>query len=265
MAATQPQRPTRTLASADFPIDPSSPLFVAQAVVLSALGGAGAGGTLGWARKQNPFQLGVNMGINCGIVSLFFFGTREYLVSPILLGVCATPAHARRAEELETGITEPQSISDVRMNRILDSAIAGAAAGGGLSTFIRGPRTLIPAAFTAGLLATVGQGLVNQSRVWRLELLAKRAREGLPEPAPAFEPAVEVMESFETPAKPDGERRGDAPITSRMMGVLSHILPVKKLSDEDYLAGLEKKRNDVDRRIAEIDAEQLAMWTNAQK
>jgi hypothetical protein len=71
------------------------------------------------------------------------------------------------------------------------------------------------------------------------------------------------MESFEDPAKPAGERRGDAPITGRLMGVLSHVLPVRRLSDEDYLASLEKKRGEVDRRIAEIDEEQLAMWTNA--
>ncbi|GMK58246.1 hypothetical protein CspeluHIS016_0502780 [Cutaneotrichosporon spelunceum] len=267
MATQQPQRPAHTLATADFPVDPGSPLFVAKGVVFSALAGAGAGGTLGWARKQNPFQLGVNMGINCGIASLFFLGAREYLVSPILLGVHATPEHARRAEELETGVAEPQSISDIRLNRLLDSAIAGAAAGGGLSTFTRGPRTLIPAAFTAALLATAGQGLVNQTRVWRLELLARRAREAQPTQVPtsAPEPTVDVMESFEAPAKPDGQRRGDAPLTSRMMGVLSHILPVKKLSDEEYLTGLEKKRDDVNRRIAEIDAEQLAMWTNSQK
>ncbi|CAK9783476.1 hypothetical protein CC85DRAFT_329651 [Cutaneotrichosporon oleaginosum] len=263
-----PQRPTTTLASAEFPLDPDSPLFVAQAVVLSALAGAGAGGTLGWARRQNPFQLGVNMGINFGVASLFFFGTREYLVSPILLGARATRAHARRADELDARLAarpseQPTTLWDVRTDRLLDSAVAAAAAGGALSAFTRGPRTLLPAAFTTALLATVGQGLVNQTRVWRLEVLAKRVREGAE--ARADERPVDVMVAFEEPAKPAGERRGDAPITGRVMSVLSHILPVKRLSDEDYLASLEKKRAEVDRRIAEIDSEQLAMWTNAQK
>lgn len=122
----------------EFPIDPSSPLFVTAAVLASGAGGGLVGATIGYAKQLYPLQMGVNMSINCSVASLAFFGTREYLVSPILLGMKATPSHERRAAILRgEDVLENQSIRDVRLERVLDSAIAGAVSGGGLSLLAR--------------------------------------------------------------------------------------------------------------------------------
>ncbi|KAL1412951.1 hypothetical protein Q8F55_000700 [Vanrija albida] len=253
------------------PFDPGAPLFVAEASLTTGAMGAFVGACIGVVQRQNPFLLGTNMAINSGIGGLAFFSTREYLVSPALLALGATPSHVRRLGELEAqcaGVPYPApTIAEVRTERLLDSGLSGALSGGGLSAAIRGPRTLVPAAFTAGLIATLLQFSVNSVRVARLEILAKRLEEGkvpvvVAEPAEPAEPTIasSVPPAFDNPLKEEGAQRGDAPITSRILGTLSGFLPVRKLTDDDYLATLERKRADVDKRLAEIDAEQLTMF-----
>ncbi|TXT13509.1 hypothetical protein VHUM_00876 [Vanrija humicola] len=248
------------------PFDPGAPLFVAKASVSTAAMGAFTGACIGVVQRQNPFLLGANMAVNSGIGGLAFFATREYVVSPALLAVGDTPGHVRRRAALDDerrGVVPPApSIAEVRTERLLDSGIAGALSGGGLSAAMRGPKTLLPAAFTSALIATLLQFSVNSVRVARLEILAKRLEDAKAREAPV--PVAEA-EAFDNPLKEEGAQRGDAPITSRILGKLSSFLPVRKLTDEDYLATLERKRADVDKRLAEIDAEQLTMFERAQR
>jgi hypothetical protein len=70
--------------------------------------------------------------VSSGVAGLAFFGTREYLVSPVLVGLGATKGHVRRARG-----DADAAISSVRTERVLDSGIAGALAGGGLSFGLR--------------------------------------------------------------------------------------------------------------------------------
>lgn len=111
-------------------------------------------------------------------------------------------------------------------------------------------------------------------RVARLEILAKRLEESkagqVPvaaadaKPVEATTPEVPIAAllppAFDNPLKEEGAQRGDAPLTARVLSSLSSFLPVRKLTDDDYLATLERKRADVDKRLAEIDAEQLTMF-----
>lgn len=123
---------------------------------------------------------------------------------------------------------------------------------------------MFPAAFTASLIASIAQIGVNQARVFRLEMLAKQARGPQPVPVPE-EPRIEAVQSFEEPRKAEDAIRGDAVITGKVLGVLSKFLPVKRLTDEEYLERLETKRKQVDVRLKEIEEEQLAMFQNIQQ
>lgn len=49
------------------------------------------------------------------------------------------------------------------------------------------------------------------------------------------------------------------------MSNLAKVLPVRKLSNEEYLATLEKKRAEVDKRLEEIAEEEIRMYEWAQK
>lgn len=49
------------------------------------------------------------------------------------------------------------------------------------------------------------------------------------------------------------------------MSSLTKVLPVRKLSNEEYLATLEKKRAEVDKRLKEIAEEEMRMYEWAQK
>lgn len=60
---------------------------------------------------------------------------REYLVSPALI---LSRQHSDEMSEKARGkLPEMTSLSDVRYERVVDSAIAGALAGGTLSGFLR--------------------------------------------------------------------------------------------------------------------------------
>ena len=56
-----------------------------------------------------------------------------------------------------------------------------------------------------------------------------------------------------------------AQVPQKIMGALSAFLPVKKLSDEEYLAVLERKRREVDERLEEIQKEELKIFESSQK
>jgi hypothetical protein len=120
--------------------------------------GAVSGAAMGVIRSADPFKPSVSMGINTGIVGVTFFGgsrlpanadpprgLREYLVSPLLLSSLATSSYARRLEELSdkqrgklpASPLGSHSISEIRTERLVDSAVAGGLTGGILSGGLR--------------------------------------------------------------------------------------------------------------------------------
>lgn len=113
--------------------------------------GAATGGTLGVIRNQSPVVLSVNMGINLTVASLAFYSTREYIVSPLLLSSGATASHVRRMEalsekqrgKLPESVAGPGSYGQIRVERVLDSGLAGALNAGTLSGLFRESRRLL--------------------------------------------------------------------------------------------------------------------------
>ncbi|WVF69242.1 hypothetical protein IAT40_004018 [Kwoniella sp. CBS 6097] len=355
------------------PFDPESPLFVAKGVISTGALGALTGASIGVVRNQNPFALSINMTINLSVAGLTFFSIREYLVSPLLLSIDLTPSHTRRYNDLlhlsekqfgklpSTSIptttttttttssqsqSQSRSLTEVRLDRVADSALAGALTGGILSAAFRGRATFGKAALTSSLIASTLQLGVNQLRVFRLKALAKHSdvdanidanidvdvsakpaqqsthevgtssssssiRQGEnninvssqpPQPLSTSSAGlnlgssteqtgrgetVTIFQSFEDPLKAhdplhnpsfnsnsssnsNPDRKGASTLApsfpERMMTSLSKFLPVRKLSDDEYIATLEKKRADVDKRLREIDEEEKRMyaWAEAQ-
>ncbi|WWC62479.1 uncharacterized protein I303_105075 [Kwoniella dejecticola CBS 10117] len=310
-------------ASFFLPFDPNSPLLVAKGVLTTGTLGAITGASIGVVQSKNPFALSINMTINLSIAGLTFFSIREYLVSPLLLSLELTPSHTRRLNALRReGLSEvqrgklpedieaPESLSEVRWNRISDSAIAGGLTGGVLSAAFRGKSTFVKAGITSSLIATLLQLSINQSRVLRLKTLAKQSSSGIPisssisssnqTPSTASSPSSisnaktnsnpsdsslsssttvqpgdtqsQITKSFEDPLKPPEEMIAKSNMEKpsfpeTMMNSLTKFLPVRKLTNEEYIQTLEKKRADVDKRLKEIDEEEKRMydWAQSQK
>jgi hypothetical protein len=160
----------------------------------------------------------------------------------------------------------------MRTERFLDSSISGGLAGGILSGGLRGVRTVIPAAITTGLIAVAGQFVVNQVRIGRLRLLARRVGD-MDGTAPTISPIpvtgaggdaagaakegmVSTIEALDNPTAPT--TAGSLP--GRIMQAMSHALPIRQLSDKEYLETLEKKRRDVDKRLKQIEEEELNLY-----
>ena len=62
---------------------------------------------------------------------------------------------------------------------------------------------------------------------------------------------------------PKGENLGEKSLPGRILGTLSTFLPIQKLSDEEYLSALMKKRAEVDKRLAEIESEEKRIYDYA--
>ncbi|KAH8085374.1 hypothetical protein HD553DRAFT_27413 [Filobasidium floriforme] len=281
--------------------DPDSPLLVVQGTLTLAVLGSATGATLAAFKAQNPFALGMNMGLNGSIAGLTFFAIREYLVSPLLLAtlsqavpsyntrslalhqlhhdqtqnqatssstsppnIRAIPSHHTHnaidsSSELETspdlnlGVhDEKTAISRVRNDRVLDSALAGALTGGGISWTFRGRRTFPRAALTSGLITALGQYMVNNVRVARLEVLARRSekkREAEQEAVGAGAGNIDnggviPVSSSTTPSTSTTlTPTQDFPtLSNRLVDFFRSLSPVRKISDDEYLQILYKQR-----------------------
>lgn len=105
----------------------------------------------------------------------------------------------------------------------------------------------------------------------RLKMLARRAGE-TPTPTPAAEgdssinlPELSgtVADAMANPAKPAGARRGDAPLTQRVLDALTNVLPIRRISDDEFVATMEKRNGEIEKRLAEIEREQAALFERA--
>ncbi|OWZ46740.1 hypothetical protein C356_02930 [Cryptococcus neoformans c45] len=254
-----------------YPFDSASPLFVLKGILATGAFGAITGASIGALQSKNPYTLGTNMTINMSIAGLAFFTVREYLVSPLLLIIEATPSHSRRLLELQLSERQrsklPQvvSIGQMRTDRVLDSALAGALTGGVLSAAFRGRATFGRAAFTSALITSALQASANQLRVMRLSYLAKnQAKMSSLDTAPSEHEPTATFDALKS-STPAPEPTSPPSLPERMMSSFTKILPVRKLSNEEYLATLEKKRADVDKRLKEIAEEEMRMYEWAQK
>ncbi|KAF8586534.1 hypothetical protein K439DRAFT_1631598 [Ramaria rubella] len=123
----------------------------------------------------------------------------------------------------------------MRSHKLLDTAIAGAATGGILNTFKRGVPGFLPGVITAGLVCTTAQGLLNELNVARVKYISRS--DALRHDGPAAPP--ERVRSF----------------SEKLMDGLGVVLPVKKITDDEYLQMLLREREEVERRLEVVRKE----------
>lgn len=95
----------------------------------------------------------------------------------------------------------------------------------------------------------------------RLQLLARRSettQQPVETPKSDFDMSLRSSLEHSTTTAPLEQQPDTLP--GKMIRGLSTFLPVWKLSDEDYLALLLKKKGDVERRLGEIEAEELRIF-----
>lgn len=150
----------------------------------------------------------------------------------------------------------------------------------GVTLTAGGPRTVLPAAATCALLATGGQFAVNEVKVARLKYLARK--EGVDLQAQGQEPKLtpagstqdvwdrplDLAQSMQAPTKTpeqQKQRMGDSALSSRILEYMAYVIPIKKISDDEYMEQLLKKRDVVNSKISNIELEQYQMFEREQQ
>ena len=164
----------------------------------------------------------------------------------------------------------------MRTARLLDSALTGSL-GGPIIVFFRDTlarmgyaspsRSVLRAGLTCAVITSSLQLVVNQTRITRVRYLARKEGSTSPpkpvDPSEAVEASTtaQIRTALENPVKgPDGEVLGEKSLPARIMSTMSTFLPIRKISDEEYLSALERRRQAMDERIAEIESEEGRMY-----
>ncbi|KAG8684017.1 hypothetical protein FRC11_012732, partial [Ceratobasidium sp. 423] len=234
--------------------------------------GALSGAIYALFKSQSPSLMGFAAGINSGIAGLTFFAVREYVVSPALISSLDTPQYARRRSQL--GITSKfndlkyahdhqDELAIIRQDRLLDTSVAGAIAGGGLNCWRSGARAIVPGALTAGLACALVQAAANELAVQRIRYVAGTpiaavlpltksvASDSLPATSSSTPHAAPITAVLHQPV----EKQPSKPALQRIVDTLSYVVPLTKLDDKEYLERLERKRDVLDEKIDRLSAE----------
>ncbi|KAJ7510042.1 hypothetical protein B0H11DRAFT_1957344 [Mycena galericulata] len=171
---------------------------------------------------------------NSAVTAATFFSIREYLISPTI-GIAVDYSRQRTATVGENHVTlDDLSWSSLRRHNLLDSGVSGAATGSILRGLTAGRRTIIPAAFTAGLACVALQAAYNELDVQRIKYLGTRS----PQPEINTVPAPKT-----TTSKP--------PLTTRILGTFG----IRILSDEELLVKFKRERENHLKKIQELERE----------
>lgn len=201
-------------------------------------------------------------------------GFREYIVTPTLHSALRS-AKTESSPHRDADAAEGSSWWAMRANKLPDSAISGALTGGILNAWKRespsdaaiiphilqssclnilagGRPGILPGASTAAIVCTVLQLVYNELGVARVKYVSRMMQNASPQPSKqvgtdstpalaALVPAV-VSSDSETPKRPMSER-------------ILTALGFHKISDDDYIAMMKRKRDGYLRRIAELEKE----------
>ncbi|KAH7337622.1 hypothetical protein B0J17DRAFT_663643 [Rhizoctonia solani] len=237
--------------------------------------GALSGAVYALFKSQSPSLMGFAAGINSGIAGLTFFAIREYAVSPALVLSLDTPQYARRRTQL--GITSNKfndlkythdhtdELSIIRQDRLVDTGVAGALAGGGLNFWRGGARAIVPGALTASLACALVQVAVNELAVQRIRYVAGTPTATvLPLTKSLASDTTLPATSTSTPQtgpitavlhQPIEEKQPPRSTLQRIVDTMSYVVPLTKLDDKDYLTRLESKRAVLDKKINRLSEE----------
>ncbi|GAB1520308.1 hypothetical protein RhiTH_003382 [Rhizoctonia solani] len=283
-------------------MDPKAGMTVSLGTIGVSCTGALSGAVYALFKSQSPALMGFAAGINSGIAGLTFFGThynrlfmrflhrsqrppplsrdpalREYVVSPALVLSLDTSQYAQRRARL--GITSKQfndlkyahehqdELAMIRRDRLLDTGVAGAIAGGGLNFWRRGARAIVPGVLTAGLACTLVQVAVNELAVQRIRYVAGTPTTALVSLTPSIPvasdsalPATSTSNPTAAPIvavlhQPVEEKQAPKPAMERIVNALSYVIPLTKMDDKEYLGRLERKRTVLDEKIDRLSVE----------
>lgn len=168
-----------------------------------------------------------------------FFGLREYVISPVLTSNLSGQIYARRRETIQALKSKrpydrgPISLTTLRSNNVLDTALSGAIAGASLNVSRRGLSGLVPGFFTMGLACTLVQVAWNELQVTRIKIVSRA--QGVENPFGQVSPKDERSTS------------------EKLLDNLGRVFPIKRLSDEEYLKRLRAQRERVLKRIKELE------------
>jgi hypothetical protein len=121
----------------------------------------------------------------------------------------------------------------------------------------------VKSSLTTSAIATILQLSVNSLRVARLRYLANAP---LATPAVMSDPSAEpdtstqIIQSLQHPRKDPDKLAGEKSLQARVLNTLGTFLPVRKLTDEEYLATLEKRRFQIGARLKEIEREEIRIF-----
>ncbi|KAJ3868331.1 hypothetical protein EV359DRAFT_32410, partial [Lentinula novae-zelandiae] len=165
-------------------------------------------------------------GVNGGISGATFFSIRELAVSPLL--VATLPYESGREEGT---VFENSRWSEIRTDRLSESAISGFFTGGILRGVTRNLRAVSSGAISAGVICTLLQYMYNESRIIRLKYL------------------VHQRENSATSSRDNRASNSSIPWTERLLGIIG----IKAVSDEEHLISLKQQRDAHLKRIAELE------------
>lgn len=107
-----------------------------------------------------------------------------------------------------------------------------------------GPAGVVPGAVTATIICSLLQLGYNELGVMRVRYVSRKLQEAQGEQAPP--PVLAPTQAVTLPPQP----------AKPMMQRIMEFMGMPEVSDEEYLRKLRHKREDILRRIAEIEAEQ---------
>ncbi|KAL1917513.1 uncharacterized protein VTP21DRAFT_3906 [Calcarisporiella thermophila] len=180
-----------------------------------ALVGATTAGTIAILKNKPPLTYATMTGLNCGIFGVTFFGIRETFLA------------YQRIKNPQFGLKNSQTRD---ADDLFSSGMAGATTGALFSTLQKGPRAGIGGFILFGALSTAVQFLYTTGRHVRQEAILNAHRE--------HSGGNETHES-----KQEGSKLK-----------IESWSPLRKISDEEYIAHLEARLRKVNEDIAACDA-----------
>ncbi|KAG9013657.1 hypothetical protein FRB90_005800 [Tulasnella sp. 427] len=204
---------------------------VTGTLAVSLVGGlSGAGyATL---KGKSPLTYGFMTSLNTGLASLTFFGSREFLFSPLI-----------RDSLSHVELVQPTgNVTD----KVADTAAAGAFTGAILNGVRYGGSRVAAGAVAWACTTSLLQMGCNRFIIAQRDSLPVQQSE-LNEPSHLHSQVKELSEPSIRLPEPKGS-------SDRIMDVMTWVAPVKKLSDDEYVTVMRKQQAAIDKRLAELQA-----------
>ncbi|KAG8969292.1 hypothetical protein FRC05_001152 [Tulasnella sp. 425] len=200
---------------------------------IAGLSGAGYATLKG----KSPLTYGFVTSLNTGLASFTFFGSREFLFSPLI----------RESFSHVEAIQPNGSVTD----KVADSAAAGAFTGAILNGIryggSRAPSGALAWAFTTSLLQMGYNKVIISQRESQPIHQSNPGRSDTPSQLHSQVQEISNPPQFQLPPEPKGT-------SDRIMDVMTWVAPVKKLSDDEYVTVMRKQQAAIDKRLAELQA-----------